>query len=121
MSLGAIFVGVAVAIIVAVYIAQPFRHTTTNPDAIIEAWIAKLPPASPPPATPTPTLLNSPPPPTPTLPYTPTPPPAHSPTPLPAHTDTQVNFCPQCGRRVTSEYRFCPGCGALLPHEEGAA
>jgi len=114
MSLGAIFVGIAVASIVAVYIAQPFRHTTTNPDALIEAWIAKLPPASPP---------------TPTLPRSPTPPPPHSPPPpLPSSPtsplpipDTQINFCPQCGRRVTREYRFCPGCGARLPIEESAA
>jgi len=38
-----------------------------------------------------------------------------------ASSQTAVNFCPQCGRRVTLDYRFCPGCGARLPVEEGAA
>lgn len=126
MSLGSIFVGLAVAVITIAYIARPFRATSgaavSRTDKLIEAWVRTAPPvASSAPSgaeEPAPALRVTAPAPVPSTPA----PIAVSPSPVPvALPSGDVNFCPQCGRRVTSEYRFCPGCGALLPHEEGAA
>lgn len=36
----------------------------------------------------------------------------------PAAARAEVNFCPQCGRRVAPDHRFCPGCGKRLPLDE---
>lgn len=124
MSLGSIFVGLAIAVIVIAYIARPFRAASgaaaSRTDKLIEAWVRAA-------TVPTPAAQN--------VVAEPggdavasviTPPVAPAPVVVPraaarpASSSEAVNFCPQCGRRVTSEYRFCPGCGALLPHEEGA-
>ncbi len=124
MSLGSIFVGLAIAVIVIAYIARPFRAASgvavSRTDKLIEAWVRAAPVATPavpdaiaepggdavapvvtPPVVPAPVVV----------------PRAAA---RPVSPSEAVNFCPQCGRRVTSDYRFCPGCGALLPHEEGA-
>ena len=97
MSLGSIFIGLAIAVMVIAYIARPFRAASgaavSRTDKLIEAWVRAAPVA-----TPAGQALGK----------------ARS------VSSEAVNFCPQCGRRVTAEYRFCPGCGALLPHEEGA-
>lgn len=121
MSLGSIFVGLAVAVIVIAYIARPFRAASgaasgaaaSRTDKLIEAWVRAAPLATPGAqdvvaepgrdtvasvAVPAPVVV-----------------PRAVAQPV---SSGAVNFCPQCGRRVTSEYRFCPGCGALLPHEE---
>lgn len=34
--------------------------------------------------------------------------------PLVLEPETLVNFCPQCGSRITSDHRFCGNCGAKL-------
>ena len=125
MSLGSIFVGLAIVVITVAYIARPFRAAPSGTssaadsrtDKLIEAWIKAAPVVTPgvedagtapetsvSVATPAPV---APPPAAPTL--------AQAVTPAEA-----VNFCPQCGRRVTADYRFCPGCGALLPTERDA-
>ena len=125
MSLGSIFVGLAIAVIVIAYIARPFRaasSATSRTDKLIEAWVRAAPVAtavvddtapdtdvaSPAPVPPAPVVI-------------PAPVVVPQAAPRPVSSSEAVNFCPQCGRRVTAEYRFCPGCGALLPHEEGAA
>lgn len=97
MSIGSILVGVAVALLVAAYLARPFRPTRPGSDfdRTIEAWVARarsevpaepeLEPERPPVA------------------------PQGEPAAEP------VNFCPQCGRRVAPDDRFCAGCGRQLP------
>jgi len=130
MSLGSIFVGLAIVVITIAYIVRPFRAASgaasgavdARADKLIEAWVRastvvtpgaededtapeKLAPAAAPVAT------------------TPVPVAPSSSAPATAQSTPSsgaVNFCPQCGRRVTADYRFCPGCGAPLPHEESA-
>jgi hypothetical protein len=126
MSLGSIFVGLAIAVITVAYIVRPFRAASgaassavaSRTDKLIEAWVRAAPIATPDVedavtapwvdaavATPAPVVA----------------PPSSAPASAQVVAPSAaVNFCPQCGRRVTSDYRFCPGCGALLPHEEGA-
>ena len=29
--------------------------------------------------------------------------------------DEEVNFCPYCGEKISSEFEFCPKCGKKLP------
>jgi membrane protease subunit (stomatin/prohibitin family) len=95
MSLGAILVGLAIAVVTGAYIARPFRATAASQtDALIEAWIRATPVAAPGAAE------------------------AAAAPETRAPASEAVNFCPQCGRQVTADYRFCPGCGALLPCEE---
>ena len=126
MSLGSIFVGLAIVVIVIAYIARPFRAASSaasGTDKLIEAWVRAAPVAAPG-AEDIGTVLDA----DVATSVSVTPAPVVVPqaaaqpvTPQPAAPLAgDVNFCPQCGRRVTAEYRFCPGCGALLPHEEGA-
>ncbi len=128
MSLGSIFVGLAIAVIVIAYIVRPFRAASgtavSRTDKLIEAWVRAVPVATPVVqhgvAEPGGDVVA------PAAKTVVTPPVAPVPVAVP-QTATQpgssgaVNFCPQCGRRVTAEYRFCPGCGVLLPHEESAS
>jgi hypothetical protein len=122
MSLGSILVGIAIAVITVAYIAQPFRRPGSRADKMIESWVRSASaaptltrverPASPVSAAEEVVVAVS----APVTAPAPVPP-----SPQPAVSHTEVNFCPQCGRRVTLEYRFCPGCGARLPIEENAA
>ena len=128
MSLGSIFVGLAIAVMAIAYIVRPFRAassaTASRTDKLIEAWVRAAPVATPgakdtvtAPDAGTLTEADAPA----AVPVV-----ASAPAVVPRAaarpvSSEAVNFCPQCGRRVTSDYRFCPGCGALLPHEEGAA
>ena len=131
MSLGSIFVGLAIAVITIAYIARPFRAASnaasggvdSRTDKLIESWVRAAPvepsgveDAAMAPGTEAPATADA---------ATATPAPVVPPSSAPATaqgaaSSGAVNFCPQCGRRVTSDYRFCPGCGAPLPHEEGA-
>jgi hypothetical protein len=123
MSLGSILVGLAVAVIVIAYIVRPFRAASgaavSRTDKLIEAWVRATPTVAPSgpsgveDSAPAPRAAVSTPMPMTSVPVVP-------PSSVPLSSG-EVNFCPQCGRRVTAEYRFCPGCGALLPREEGAA
>jgi hypothetical protein len=94
MGIGSIFVGIAVLLVVAVYLARPFRvaRAGVGLDRAIEAWVAQVR--------------------------------------AEGHGDggveeqagqgagKQVNFCPQCGQRVSPGDRFCAQCGALLGEGE---
>ncbi|MBN1954354.1 MAG: zinc ribbon domain-containing protein [Anaerolineae bacterium] len=89
MSIGSILVGVAVALVVGVYVARPFRKVGAgaNLDQSIETWVAHVrvtegAEAKPPSAR---EVLEG-----------------------------EVNFCPKCGRRVEADHQFCPGCGRRL-------
>jgi len=126
MSLGSIFVGLAIAVIVIAYIARPFRTASgaaaSRTDKLIEAWVRATPVETPgaeeeatAPEALAPAAASMATTPVPLAPSPSTPATAHG-----APSSAAVNFCPQCGRRVTAEYRFCPGCGAPLPHEERA-
>jgi hypothetical protein len=122
MSLGSIFVGLAIAVMVIAYIVRPFRTASgaaaARTDKLIEAWVRAAPGATPGAKdTDAPVSVAVP---APTVAATPIIVPQVAP-PSAAALSAAVNFCPQCGRRVTADYRFCPGCGALLPHEEGAS
>jgi hypothetical protein len=123
MSLGSIFVGLAIAVITIAYIVHPFRAApgavVSRTDKLIEAWVRAAPVVTPgakdavtAPREDAPADAAAP---------APVTPPSSAPATVQVVAPSGVvNFCPQCGRRVTSDYRFCPGCGAPLPHEEGA-
>lgn len=42
MSVGAILVGAAVALLVGAYLARPFRRAWMEPDRAIEQWVAQV-------------------------------------------------------------------------------
>ena len=91
LSVGSILVGIALSIIVAAFVARPFRPKQgMDFDRATEVWVSRaraareLPPEEEASATP------------------------------PADEEEPVNFCSKCGRRVTPEDRFCPGCGKSL-------
>ena len=96
MSIGSILVGVSVALLVAAYLARPFRPTRAGDDVdrMIETWV---------------TRARS------EVPTEPELEPERMPSPAPQATAEPVNFCPQCGRRVGPDDRFCAGCGRQLP------
>ena len=99
MSIGSILVGVSVALLVAAYLARPFRPTQSGGDfdRAIETWVARA--RSQVPVEPE---LE------PEQPVGPQP-------EAPQEVAEPVNFCLQCGRRVGSDDRFCAGCGRRLP------
>jgi hypothetical protein len=123
MGLGAIFVSVAVLIVVLAYVAWPFRRDTVDGDRVIEAWIERAKSER-----------------------------ARSGVPAggaqrlegegwevaaaisreetaaevqitgsaEGAADEAINFCPYCGRRVEPDHRFCPKCGRQLVKGEVA-
>ncbi|MGD1992189.1 MAG: zinc-ribbon domain-containing protein [Anaerolineae bacterium] len=96
MSIGSILVGVAVALLVAAYLARPFRPTRAGGDIdrSIETWVARA-------QSDVPAELEL--------------EPERSLAPQREEVAEPVNFCPQCGRRVGPDDRFCAGCGRRLP------
>ncbi len=90
MTLGAVLIGIAVALVVVAYLARPFREERRSAEAQIEAWVAEARRSS-----------------------REAPPTAAEPAP-PSTPSDEVNFCPQCGRKVAPDHRFCPGCGYSL-------
>jgi hypothetical protein len=89
MGLGSILVGIAAAIVVAAYVALPFRRTGGAPDRVIETWVAQVRAGS--------RQVRR----------------AAS-APEPAQGSEPMNYCPQCGRRVGPDDLFCARCGARL-------
>jgi hypothetical protein len=125
MGIGSILVGVALALGVGAYLAQPFRRGRVDLDRAIETWVSQvraggeskgvveavknpdhrsglLPRKKP---------LGA---------AAPKPPLAIPPQPQAgASWLFPVNYCPRCGRRAGPGDRFCAGCGRPLPGEEG--
>lgn len=107
MSLGAVLIGFAAAMLLATYIALPFRRRAGDVDARIEAWVAQL-------RQPAETEVSSV-----TV--------SHAKREaVPATTQASTGsatteaalgparFCHQCGSPVKPHHRFCPQCGAKL-------
>ncbi len=90
MSFGSVLIGLALAMVVGVWLAQPFRRAAA-PDWAIEYWVAQTRAAA-----------------------------RREPLAVGREGETgtapeeEVNFCPRCGRRAGPEDRFCARCGAPL-------
>jgi len=94
MSIGSILVGTAALIVVAAFVARPFRtRSTSATDRAIEAWVARI-------GDEVDEREET----------------AESEHPAPREETTKraVNFCPQCGQRAEPGDRFCSGCGTPL-------
>ena len=89
MSIGSILVGIALTLIVAAYVARPFRsaRAVTDWDRTIEGWVAQAR-----------TTSQG----------------KEAKEPKDRKVEEPVNFCAKCGRRVDPDHQFCPGCGAQI-------
>jgi hypothetical protein len=89
MGIGSIIVGLALTLVVGAYLSRPFRTAAreTDLDPLIEAWVRHAREEQ------------------------------AAPPPHPDAGEAEINYCPQCGRRVSPEDRFCARCGTPL---EGA-
>jgi zinc ribbon protein len=145
MSLGTILTSLAALVLVAAYVARPFRRERVDADRVIDGWVRRMrsttaaiddvpepagtdvavavQPEADSSATPVPTDTAS------ALAE----PALVEPAPAgvvkttgstgaiaaePIDQDEPVNFCPYCGRRVEPDHVFCPKCGRQLA--EGA-
>jgi ribosomal protein L32 len=94
MTIGALLIGLAAAILAVSYIARPFqRERPANLEETIDRWVAEAKRES------SPRRAA---------------PPSPQPKAATEADEEPINFCPQCGRRVAPEHRFCPGCGTEL-------
>lgn len=84
MSIGSILVGIACVLVAGAYLARPFRRSEADLDQAIEAWVARVRGSR------EVEVQGS------------------------GKVEEAVNFCPQCGRRVSPDHRFCPACGTRL-------
>ena len=99
MSIGSILVGTAALLVVAAYVARPFRTGGGTPtDRAIEAWVAETRGSSGADAGPARGADEAP------VPSK----------PEKVDGERVVNFCPQCGQRAEPGDRFCSGCGTPL-------
>jgi hypothetical protein len=97
MSIGSILIGTAALIVVAAYVARPFRaRGTSTTDEAIEAWVARIGDE---PDEKDETYTDR---------------PSERAAPREEAAERVVNFCPQCGQRAEPEDRFCSGCGTPL-------
>jgi rubrerythrin len=95
MSIGALLIGLAGAILAVSYITQPFSHKqAADVDQVIDRWVAD---ARRKPTVAQPTVEQE-----------------RAAQEKQGVKEEAINFCPQCGRRVASDHRFCPGCGTKL-------
>jgi hypothetical protein len=92
MGIGSVFVGIAVLLVVVAYLARPFRvaRAGVGLDRAIEAWVAQVRAEG----------------------Y------GGVEEQAGQGARKQVNFCPQCGQRVSPGDRFCAQCGAPLGEGE---
>ena len=96
MSIGSVLVGIALGLVVAAYLARPFRAARAGADLdrTIEGWVAQVraeglePEVSDGPGGPS--------------------------TPSSRYEEDRVTYCTQCGRRAGPGDRFCAGCGTRL-------
>ena len=91
MSVGTILVGIASLLVLVAYVARPFRTAAdgADPEKAIEFWVAQIREEQE-------VALGTEEPAGPRFP------------------GDRINYCPECGRRVTSGDRFCSGCGTRL-------
>lgn len=84
-------IGVALAAVVAAYLAHPFRKTgdSIDTDRSIEMWVEQVEVRREEPM-------------------------STKPTPQSTEATEEINFCPQCGRKVGPDDHFCAGCGKQL-------
>ncbi len=95
MSIGSVLIGIGLTLVVAAYLARPFRAAGGNQKRGIEAWVAQVRAEG---ASPRHTA-----------------PPAGAGADADADADAdEVNFCPQCGRRASPDDYFCAKCGHRL-------
>jgi hypothetical protein len=91
MSVGTVLVGISLLVVVVAYMARPFRTATErrDPEKTIELWVAQVREGQ---------ELGA---------------EAGEPAGPDLRADA-INYCPECGRRVSSGDRFCSGCGTRL-------
>lgn len=87
MGIGAILIGVALTVVVAAYLARPFRVAGVSDDQAIEAWVARVQEG----------MEGS-----------------KSAEEPDSEGIGEINFCPQCGRKLGPGDRFCARCGTQL-------
>ncbi|MGC9467513.1 MAG: zinc-ribbon domain-containing protein [Anaerolineae bacterium] len=110
MSLGAVLIGFAAAILLVTYIALPFRRRAGDVDARIEAWVAQLRrPVETETLSVAATHVERE-----VIPATPQ---ASEGSVAVEPTAGPARFCHQCGSPVKPHHRFCPQCGAKLVEE----
>ncbi len=93
MGIGAILVGVALALVVGAFLARPLRvvNGEAGLERKIERWVAEVQRSG----------------------TTPRRPVEAEPGPV-EEAELEIRYCPQCGRRVGPDDRFCAGCGTPL-------
>jgi hypothetical protein len=91
MSIGTVLVGIALLIVLVAYVARPFRTATegVDPETAIEFWVAQIREEQ--------NAAQD----------------TGQSTGPGLHAD-RINYCPACGRRVSSNDRYCSGCGTRL-------
>jgi hypothetical protein len=91
MSLGTVLVGFSLLVVVVAYVARPFRAATgrVDPQRAIEFWVAQIREGQ---------ELG----------------PEVRESVGPDLRADGINYCPECGRRVTAGDRFCSDCGRRL-------
>jgi hypothetical protein len=91
MSIGTVLVGVAFFVVLVAYVGRPFRPATggVDPENAIESWVARVREEDElkPGAVERASLGSS---------------------------EDAINYCRECGRRVSADDRFCSGCGTRL-------
>ena len=93
MSIGSILIGVACALVVVAYLARPFRSAAVGLDRVIETWVAEVRVE----------VQGG----------------REAGEQRSRGAEEEVNYCPQCGRRVGPGDRFCAGCGTRLQKGTG--
>jgi hypothetical protein len=94
MGIGSILVGISLLTVVVAYLARPFRASSSQiSDRAIEAWVAQARKEE---GVPRAVEIER-----------------EAPSEETAREEV-INYCPQCGRRVSTDDRFCSGCGREL-------